>query len=148
LTIQIAGALIRPTKGCELELKDIEKRDPFIRASGWTTSFLEPVFQSLAKELEEKGYQASVHWQDDLTLTLVFSKVANRFEYTLDCRVKLPLVPNWPEGHIGLGCSRRLNYTAEPVLFREATAVYDIKDVSEQEIKLHFRNTFQRWLIP
>jgi hypothetical protein len=136
------------TDGCVLETNDIEKQDAFIRASGWITNFLEPVFESLAKELEQMGYRASVHRQTDEALALTFSKVANRFEYTLNCRAGLPLAPNWPEGHIGLGCSRRVNYTEEPVLFRQATAVYDIKDVSEQEIKLHFRNTFQRWLIP
>jgi len=128
-----------------MKTKDIEKQDPFERASDWIASFLMPVFKSLAKELDEIGYRASVH-RIDQSLTLRFVKGANRFEYRLECMIEPSSIPDRPEGYIDLECSRRVNYTAEPVPFRETRAMYDIKDVSEQEIERHFRNTFRRWL--
>jgi hypothetical protein len=146
LTGQFASVFLRLTNEAAMETKNIEKQDPFERASNWITSFLVPVFESLARELEEMGYHASVPRHIDQSLTLRFDKGANRFEYRLECMIGPPSIPDRPEDYIALECSRRVNYTAEPVPFRETRATYDIKGVSEQEIKQHFRNTFRRWL--
>jgi len=116
------------------------------RASHWIINSLAPVFDFLVKDLREKGYQASLSKQTDKALTLSFSKEGNRFEYTIDCMIRPTPIPNWPESHVDLDCSCRVNNTKSPVQFRSINAKYDIEDISEKEIIEHFRTTFRRWL--
>jgi hypothetical protein len=129
-----------------METKDIGEQDPFERASLWIDDFLVPVFNNLAKDLKGERYQASISKQTDQELTLNFSKEGNRFEYTINCVESPTPIPNWPEGHIDLECSYRVNYVGGPVQFRDIEAQCDIEDVGEKEIEEHFRKTFRRWL--
>jgi hypothetical protein len=120
--------------------------DPSERASHWISNSLAPVFDFLVNDLGEKGHQASLSKQTDQALTLSFSKEGNRFEYTIGCMIRPTPIPNWPEGHVDLDCSYRVNNTKSPVQFRSINAKYDIEDIGEKEIVGHFRKTFQRWL--
>jgi len=120
--------------------------DPSERGSHWISNSLAPVFDSVANDLRQKGYQASLSEQTDQALTLSFSKEGNRFEYTIGCMIRPTPIPNWPEGHIDLDCSYRVNNTKSPVQFRNINAKYDIEDIGEKEIVEHFRKTFRRWL--
>jgi hypothetical protein len=147
LTGRTSAVFIKLTNGVAMATNDIEIQDPFERASGWVTNCLMPVLKTLAKVLEEKGYRASVHKHADQTLSLSFSKFANRFEYTLDCLVSPVVMPDWPKGRIDLRCSRRVNYTEDSVPFRDSGSLYDIEDVSGKEIELHFQKTFRRWIV-
>jgi hypothetical protein len=122
--------------------------DPSERGSHWISNSLAPVFDSVANDLRQKGYQASLSEQTDQALTLSFSKEGNRFEYTIGCMIRPTPIPNWPEGHIDLDCSYRINNTKSPVQFRSIKAKYDIEDIGEKEIVEHFRKTFRRWLSP
>ena len=120
--------------------------DPFERASHWISNSLAPVFDFIVNDLGEKGYQASLSKQTDQALTHSFSKEGNRFEYTIGYMIRPTPIPNWPEGHIDLACSYRVNNTKNPVQFRNISAKYDIEDIGEKEITEHFRRTFGRWL--
>lgn len=120
--------------------------DPFERASHWMSNSLAPVFNFLVEDLGGKGYKASLSGQTDQALTLSFSKEGKRFEYTIGCMIRPTPIPNWPEGHIDLDCSYRINNTNSPVQFRNINAKYDIEDIGEKEIVEHFRKTFRRWL--
>jgi hypothetical protein len=117
--------------------------DPSERASHWISNSLAPVLDFLVEYLGGKGYKASLSGQTDQALTLSFSKEGKRFEYTIGCMIRPTPIQNWPEGHIDLDCSYRVNNTKSPVQFRNINAKYDIEDIGEKEIVEHFRKTFR-----
>ena len=124
---------------------DARVQDLFIRAHNWVGTFLTPIFKSLAKDLEDRGYKTSSPKPTNKSINLNFSRGHNRFEYILTCMVRPPKTST-DTGHVDL-CYLRTTPRGRPHSkpFRIEKAEYDISDVTEKEILDHFTKAFDFW---
>ena len=129
-----------------MKKEDACKKELYERASRCVRDFLPSIFDTLIKELEKEGYQASKSRQTDHSLALNFSKGGRNFEYKILC-VMRPPSSDWPKGRIDLNFSyivENLHYNWIP--FRNKTDEYDVEAVGDKEVRKHFWRKFRLWL--